>query len=169
MLQRTGAEQVLECYKDFSKQYPSPQAYLDDPEARPFSSLGLHWREEYLRELALILSKTALQKTTRSLKHLPGIGDYVSAAIRSFHLNQRDILIDSNIVRLYGRFFCFDTNGETRRKQWLKDLADSITPKETHRDFNYGLLDFTRGICRPKPKCEACPLRKECVFQSEHS
>jgi len=165
MLQRTNAKQVLGVYSTFVKKYPLPADYIADREARIFDSLGLKWREKPFRLLAERLQKTALTETT-DLKDLPGVGDYISAAMRSLHLRQRDVIIDSNIVRLYGRFFGFKTDGETRRKKWLKSLADCLTPDEKVKEFNYALIDFTRKVCKPSPLCQRCPLNSRCHFRS---
>jgi len=164
MLQRTNAEQVLPAFIDFAAKYSSPREYLVDPDARVFSTLGLIWREKYLRELADRLLDMTIPEDKEQLTKLPGVGNYVASAFRSLHIGIRDILIDSNIVRLYGRYFGFKTDGETRRKKWFIDLAEKLTPADSFRAFNYGLLDFTRAICRPKPQCESCPLSSRCAY-----
>ncbi|MBK6663249.1 MAG: hypothetical protein IPG47_11100 [Thermoflexaceae bacterium] len=54
---------------------------------------------------------------------------------------------------------------ETRRKRWLRELADSLTPRTGFREYNYAVLDFTMLVCRPGvPACGECPLRTECQF-----
>ncbi len=95
---------------------------------------------------------------------VPGIGDYVASALLSLHMNSRAMLIDSNIVRLYGRFSGFEFDNETRRKKWLKNLADQTTPKRGVKSFNYAVLDYSRLVCAPKPNCMNCILIKQCCF-----
>ena len=52
---------------------------------------------------------------------------------------------------------------ETRRKDWLKHLAQKLTPISNVRAYNYGLLDVSRRICTLNdPKCSECPLLKFC-------
>jgi A/G-specific adenine glycosylase len=55
-------------------------------------------------------------------------GSYIASAYRSLHLRERDFIIDSNVIRLYGRFFGFSTDSETRRKRSFLELADRATP-----------------------------------------
>ena len=94
------------------------------------------------------------------------VGTYVASAYRSLHLRVRDTLIDSNIVRFYGRFFGFSYSDLTRKQKDIYKLSERITPKFIFRRFNYGLLDFTRKVCKPKePDCKNCPLKKKCSFQ----
>ncbi len=164
MLQRTKAEQVLPVYISFSEKYETPQDYLKDEKASIFKSLGLSWREKEFKKLARILSGREIPSDKKSLLDLPGVGEYIASAYRSLHLGIRDVIIDSNIVRLYGRFFGFETDGETRRKKWFIELADKLTPIENLKEYNYGLIDFTRKICKPKPLCNICNLREECYY-----
>ena len=167
MLQRTRAEQVLPVYVAFVKKYPTPDSLLRKRHPNLFSDLGLVWRHRMFLRLANALIDHGLPSDERGLKRLPCVGAYISGAMLSLHLGKRSPIIDSNIVRIYGRFFGFPVDGETRRKQHLKDLADLITPQRTFRDFNYALIDFTREICRPKPLCNACPLSSKCSYHHE--
>jgi len=162
MLQRTRAEQVLPVYLSFSKKYKTPIDYLNDEKSDIFKSLGLTWREKEFKKLAKILSENEISKDKNTLLELPGIGDYIASAYRSLHLGIRDIIIDSNVVRLYGRFFGIKTDGETRRKKWIIELADKLTPINNFKEYNYGIIDFTRKICKPIPLCQVCSLNKKC-------
>lgn len=164
MLQRTRAEQVVAIYNDFTREYASPSDYASDNTTLSFNSLGLKWRAETLRQLAEILSRIDIPSDSESLLKLPSIGNYIASAFRSLHLGIRDFIIDSNVVRLYGRYFGFQTNGETRRKKWFIDLADKLTPKKRFKEYNYGLIDFTRDICRIKPLCSLCLLNRKCFY-----
>ena len=169
MLQRTNALQVVPVYLDFTKRYKTPSDYMLDENIEVFESLGLHWREKLLRELAQTLATQKIPANRQELLKLPAIGDYIASAYLSMHLNKFDRIIDSNVVRLYGRYFGFTTDGETRRKRWLIELAEKLTPPRIFRDYNYALLDFTREICKPKPLCEACPLNKHCAYYQASS
>ena len=164
MLQRTDADQVIESYTKFVNRYPSPEDFIKDPDSNVFAHLGLHWRQQYLYALAQELNKNPPLREQGDFTDLPGVGPYISAAIRSLHLGQYDSIIDSNVVRLYGRFFGFKTHAETRRARWFIDLARHVTPEspEICKTYNYALIDFTRSICKPSPSCHHCPLLEHC-------
>jgi len=164
MLQRTRAEQVLPVYTDFVSKYPSPSHYLNDIQAAAFSSLGLKWREQRLKDLAISIVKDGIPDTKEGLLKLPGIGDYIASAYISFHGNKREPIIDSNVIRLYGRFFGFQTHAETRRQKWFNKLVELVIPTRNFRIYNYGVIDFTKAICRPKPLCAVCLLRRRCHY-----
>lgn len=164
MLQRTRAEQVERVYTYFIQRYNSPLDYVADSSTSTFTSLGLRWREKTFRQLAESLSKTGIPSDSETLLNLPSVGSYIASAFRSLHLGLRDYIIDSNVVRLYGRYFGFQTDGETRRKKWFIYLADRLTPKKRFKEYNYGLIDFTRDICRLKPLCSVCMLNRKCYY-----
>lgn len=167
MLQRTRAEQVVPVFKNFCKDCKTPFQYAKKKKYSVFKTLGLPQREGLLRKLAIQLSRGKIPKKKEELLKLSGVGEYISAAYRSLHLGIRDVIIDSNVVRVYGRFFGFKTDGETRRKKWFVELAERMTPQRVFTDYNYGLIDFTREICKPKPLCEQCIIRKKCKYSNK--
>jgi A/G-specific adenine glycosylase len=167
MLQRTNAEQVLPVYKEFTAKYKNPEDLLKYSGEGLFRKLGLHWREKHIIELTKCIAGKEIPESKESLLKLPGIGNYIASAYRSLHLGIRDVIIDSNIVRVVGRYFGFETDGETRRKKWFKELADRLTPEKNFKEYNYSLLDFSKIICRPKPRCELCVLNGKCKSYNE--
>ncbi|MBQ2644295.1 hypothetical protein IJG14_01815 [bacterium] len=125
-------------------------------------------RNKDFKALAKILSEKSVPESKEELIKLPGVGEYVASAYLSLHQNKRAVIIDSNVVRLYGRFFGFETDGETRRKKWFIDLANKLTPKRNFYLYNYSLLDFPRNICTQKPNCTKCILKLKCIYPIEN-
>jgi len=171
LLQRTRAEQVVPVYLNFISVFPNPaslaQTSIPDIE-QVIAPLGLRWRAKFLNELGKeLVADGSVPADLASLQKLPGVGPYAASAYLSFHGGRRVPIVDSNIVRFYGRFFGFRTGPETRRNRQLLDLADSITPKRAFKRFNYAIIDFTRAICRPKPLHDICPVAKRCAFYHE--
>ena len=170
LLQRTKAEQVIPIYRMFIRVYPSPKKLLAGSLARIkaiITPLGLQWRARKIKDLARALVNRYGGKVPLCLDELmslPGVGPYAASAYLSLHHNKRALLIDSNIVRLYGRFFGFNTHAETRRERALMNLIDLITPHNNCRQFNYAVLDLGRNICRPKPLCPVCPVSLRCYY-----
>jgi len=166
MLQRTRAEQVEPVYVKFTDRYKNPQDYLVDLGMNVFTNLGLPERERQFLLLNKIINENGIPDKKDDLLKLPGIGDYIASAFLSLHLGIRAFLIDSNVVRLYGRFFGFATDSETRRKKWFREFADKMTPSRNHRTYNYALIDFSRQICKSRPECQICPIRKRCSYRN---
>ena len=167
MLQRTKAEQVERVYTEFVRRYRTPEDVLEDTEDHLLSllrPLGLHWRSVTILKLVAELHAGGIPNNLDDLLELPGVGPYAAAAFLSFHKGRRAVIVDSNVVRLYGRYFGFVTDPETRRFKQFLDLADRITPRRDFRKFNYALLDHTRMLCKHKPLCRSCPLNGNCCF-----
>jgi len=158
MLRRTAATQVVPVFQWFAAKYETAEAFADDNEAAVFGQLGLRQREREFRKLAETLRGKRIPREPAKLLELPGVGPYVAAAYRCFHLHIRDVIVDTNVVRLYGRYWGFETDGGTRRKRWFIELAERVTPRRRFWWFNYALLDFTREICNQRPKCDECPF-----------
>lgn len=170
LLQRTKAEQVIPIYRKFISTYPSPAALVASPLSKIkgiIASLGLQWRARKLKELAdalIIRHEGKIPIRPEDVMALPGVGPYAASAYLSLHNNKRALLVDSNIVRLYGRFFGFRVHAETRRNSALINLIDLLTPQHGCRRFNYAVLDLGRNICRPRPVCPVCPVLLKCHY-----
>lgn len=174
MLQRTRAEQVQPIYEIFVRKYSSVQdAARENPNQlrQLLSSLGLRWRIEKILELVAKLNSRGgkIPSSRKELTKLPGVGAYAANALLSAQDGVKAPIIDRNAVRLWGRMLGFNTDSETHRKRWFINLANQLTPRESFKEFNYAVLDFTRTICKPKPLCNKCPLTSYCrYFQEVH-
>ena len=129
--------------------------------------LGLRWRAPLIKKLARELDERGGSPPTSlaELITLPGVGPYAAAAYVGFHTNSRAVIIDANVVRFLCRLIDYRYDGETRRKPWLLDFADKMTPRQNVKRFNYSLLDFTMQICTTRPKCEHCPVGPRlCIY-----
>lgn len=167
LLQRTRAEQVRSVYLMFRKRFPTPESLAKAKTREIYTTirpLGLAWRARFLKRLGKMISERGVSKTFAELTQLPGIGPYAAAAFLSLHASIRALIIDANVVRLYGRCFGFETGPETRRKKWLWQLAERLTPKRAYRAHNYALLDLCANVCNRSPKCLLCALRICCRY-----
>jgi A/G-specific adenine glycosylase len=163
LLQRTRAASVVKVYEKFVSRYSEPsalaQASLAEIEELIYP-LGLRWRAPLIKKLGEELHSlggippTSLNK----LMELSGVGPYAAAAYLGFHGGKRAVIIDTNVVRWLCRLVDYPYDGETRRKKWLIDLADNVTPARRWKEFNYALLDFTMQICAKVPRCPVCPI-----------
>jgi A/G-specific adenine glycosylase len=130
-------------------------------------SLGLRWRAENIvavAEALIELFDGEVPDDDLELQLLPGVGDYVSHAVRCFGFGRRAVLLDTNTMRIIGRL-----NGRADNRRWqlrldLHRLAGGPGPDA---EFNYALLDLGALVCRASsPRCGECPLRERCVVGS---
>jgi A/G-specific adenine glycosylase len=171
MLQRTKADQVLPVYEAFTRKYSSPKdVCLDSPEkvTEILKPLGLSWRARKILDLSVQASNREISDSYKELIDLSCVGQYAASAFLSLHSNQRFPLIDANTVRVWGRVFGFQTNAETRRKKWFKELVETLTPQKSFKEFNYSILDFSSLICKPKPLCYKCPINRQCRYYNNY-
>jgi len=103
------------------------------------------------------------------LKALPGVGDYVSKAVRCYAFGRREAPIDSNVVRVIARVRGQQLNTETgRRDKDLASFALSLIPRGLDgRRVNLALLDLGALVCKPVPRCNECPLASYCNYYNE--
>jgi A/G-specific adenine glycosylase len=172
LLQRTRAESVVPVYKEIVDKYPEPEDMVNakrDVLKDILFTLGLPERVDRIIELASELAdKGEVPGDYAGLVDLPGVGDYIASAWLSFSGTARSVIVDSNVARWLSRMTGRKYNGETRRKKWVRELADRITPARVHRRYNYAMLDFTREICKPiSPLCDECTFAKDlCSYGS---
>jgi len=170
LLQRTRAEQVVPVYLKFKKTFPDART-LSSTDIQIIGDvikpLGLKWRASILKEAGKHLEKKydgIPPDNYKELIQIPGVGPYVASAFLSLHRGIRYSIIDSNIIRLYTRLFGFNYNPDLRRKKDFQEFCETITPENKFRLFNYGLIDFTRSICKSKPRCKTCMFSGICQY-----
>jgi A/G-specific adenine glycosylase len=169
LLQRTRAKNVVPVYLAFAAEFKHPtdlgKASLNQIEDLIYP-LGLKWRAPLIKKLGLELAARdgVVPDNPEELLSLPAVGPYAASAWLSFHGNRRAVIIDTNVVRLICRLVDVPMDGETRRKKWLIQTANLLTPHRAWKEYNYAVLDFTMQICIKIPKCPICPLLKYCAF-----
>jgi A/G-specific adenine glycosylase len=162
MLQQTQVDRVIPKYKTFLEKFPTMQdlAKTEISEVLViWSGLGYNRRALYLHNAAKeIIEKFNGQFPTeiKELTSIKGIGNYTSSAVLSFAFNQNITVVDVNIEVLMKRIF-FGS------KLTPKQLATKVLPKGKSRDWHNALMDIGALFCTARfPKCEICPLSKEC-------
>ena len=171
LLKRTTASAAARVYDDFLHRFPSLQVIASAPYeelVKALSSVGLQrQRAHSMKHLAgWLLSQHdgSIPSDLEGLLEVPGLGDYSATAILSFGYGVPAAVLDANVERILLRVF---GNTLPPRPSWtvLRELAQILLPKEGHREYNYGLLDLGRLICRySDPKCGECPLASVCDF-----
>ena len=171
LLKRTTATAAARVYVEFFFRFPALQDIASATEeelVEVLSKLGLqHQRARSMKELAAwILSRHAgcIPCNLEELLKVPGLGDYSARAILTFGYGIPSAVLDTNVERILVRVF-----GDVLppRPSWtlLHEIAQDLLPCDGHREYNFGLLDLGRLVCRNvQPKCEDCPLASVCAF-----
>lgn len=174
MLRRTRADQVKYVYNNFFDKFPDIDSILESGENEineVLYPLGMKKRFPVIQSLAQELKEKyncSVPETREELIKLPGIGDYSAGALLSIMYRRREWMVDSNIVRLFKRYFGLETSKEGRRSKHIIELAKIFVSKGDPRNNNLALLDFAAVVCKPRiPRCDNCILSKTCVYNRE--
>lgn len=171
MLQRTKADQVRAVYLNFFSHFKTPTdvACVNIRKLnRVLYPLGLRWRIKKFKEVSKSLVNNFAGNVPafrEEISKLPGVGDYVAGIVLSVAFNKKEWIVDSNVVRVFKRYFGIKTSKEGRRDKHVIDIARTYADCRFPRNANLALLDFAALICTPrKPVHERCPLTGSCHY-----
>ena len=167
MLQQTQAERVVVPYNRFLATFPTVGACAEAAPAevvRLWSGLGYNRRALNLHRSARAVMGShggQLPEDDRSLRALPGIGPYTARAVRSFAFGEDIGAVDTNGVRVLSR--CVEGGALTMRR--AQAMGDRLVPPGASWAFNQAMFDLGATICRARPACERCPMRRSCRWR----
>lgn len=166
LLQRTRGDLVDPVFRDFIRRWPSPDklgSARQETIARVIRPLGLAKRAPIIRRLGRELTQREKVPTDpEELRHLPGVGPYAAHAVPIFALNRQLPLVDWVIARVVRRYFGLSNDARPNHDHDLWRRARILIRGQPARVLWLGLLDFAAEICKPKPRCDVCPLNTSC-------
>jgi A/G-specific adenine glycosylase len=168
MLQQTTVTAVAEYYREFTTRWPTVEALaaasLDDVRGA-WAGLGYYARARNLHRTARIVTETfggQFPQDAASLGKLPGIGPYTAGAVAAIAFDAREAAVDANAERVIARLFGVE-EPMPRNKTLLREIAQSLVPKNRAGDFAQALMDLGASICASgRPRCPDCPLKLSC-------
>ena len=166
MLQQTQVMRVVPKYLAFMEQFPTLTALAGATVAdviRAWSGLGYNRRAVNLHRLARVVDEHGgrLPSTARTLRPLPGIGEYTARAVASIAFGEPVAAVDTNVRRVLTRVY--DGPESSRSPAAVQSLADFALAVDRPGDWNQALMELGARACLPAPDCSACPLRGPCV------
>lgn len=177
MLQQTQVATVVGYFRRFIKAFPDVAALAraDRQEIlKIWEGLGYYSRARHLHEAAnqIINSDTkTIPSTPEAFKSLPGVGDYINAAVQSIAFGHPLAVVDGNVKRVLARLFLI--NDPVNRPQSRKAFAAKAEMLLDHKDpgtFNQAMMELGALICRPgDPRCAECPVSRVCRAFREQS
>jgi A/G-specific adenine glycosylase len=163
MLQQTQVSTVIPYYERFITAFPSITALDRAPLARVlalWSGLGYYRRAENLKKAARIVAEHhggRLPADLKSLRTLPGIGEYTAGAILSIAFGKPYPAVDGNARRVLGRLLPHSDENS------LRAAALKLIGKSDPGQFNQSLMELGSLLCTPqKPRCAECPIASLC-------
>lgn len=145
MLQQTQVSRVLRYYPVFLERFPDiatlAAAGLPDVLAA-WQGLGYNRRAKALLTCARIILTEydgAIPGDEALLRKLPGIGNATAGAILAFAFNRPAVFIETNIRRVFIRFFFAGRTGV--KDSEIMPLIETTVDPEKPRDWYYALMD----------------------------
>ena len=169
MLQQTQVATVIPYYNEWLERFPNLDALAHASEndvLRAWQGLGYYTRARNLHTAAKKIASEnngKFPQQASELESLPGIGRYTANAIATFAFEQSVPIVEANIARLLARIVNSQQpidSSDGREVIW--QIASLLVPARGARAFNSALMDLGALVCRPRPKCQICPVRKFC-------
>lgn len=172
MLQQTQVATVLPYFGRFKNQFPKiemlAQAPLDEV-LKLWSGLGYYSRARNLHKGAQAIASQLktngnFPKNREEWLAIPGVGEYTAGAVTSISMNQREAIVDGNVVRVLSRIYAIPKLDSKKTEIWKRAHLLVNIPSAEPRILNQALMELGALICKPKnPNCEKCPVQKECA------
>jgi len=176
MLQQTTVQAVIPYFEKFITRWPTvldlAKASQDDV-MREWAGLGYYSRARNLHKCAVTVANDyggEFPSDIKTLKSLPGIGDYTSAAIASIAFDVPATVIDGNVERVISRLYRIRAPLPDS-KPVIRDYANPLFVGDNldrPSCFAQSVMDLGATICTPKsPKCYLCPINEYCEAHHE--
>jgi A/G-specific adenine glycosylase len=176
LLQQTDAPRVVPVYLKLLGTYPTLTS-LAEAETSELSEilkpLGFHFRAERLQNAARLMIEDPVCKGNipdkeEVLLQILGVGKYIARSVCANAFGQPTAILDTNVIRILQRFFGLQSRrARPRNDPHLWSAAQEAAPKMNVGSWNLTLLDFGAAVCTfHNPKCEGCPLNKQCNYFS---
>jgi len=169
LLRKTQACQVERVYVELVSRYGTPQK-LSEADTEDLEdllcSLGLTSRIPMLKEAGETIYGefgNRVPDSRKTLKKIKGVGDYTAGVYLAQAHGRQEWFVDGNIARIFIRFLALRVAPHKRSNPRLVECAKTYMKSTKPRKATMAILDFGALVCSPKkPRCSACPVKKEC-------
>jgi endonuclease-3 len=83
-----------------------------------------------------------------------------------FSFDRPEIPVDTHVHRVGGRLGLFRARASSEEAH---DEMLAITPPGDAYELHINLIHHGRAICRPRPRCGGCGLRRMCPYYRQSS
>lgn len=173
MLQQTPVVRVLPVFAAWLRRWPTPAALAAEPvgeAVRAWGRLGYPRRAQRLHAAATAIVERhdgRVPSAREDLLALPGVGDYTAGAIASFAFADRQVVLDTNVRRVFGRVVSgrqFPADAVTAAE---RDLARELMPEHDAHRWAAATMELGAMVCTARsPRCDACPVRDVCRWRA---
>jgi A/G-specific adenine glycosylase len=183
LAQQTQAARAAAAWPRFLERFPDVGALAAAPTAevlRAWQGLGYNRRALALRRTAqAVVERGGWPETVEELAALPGVGPYTARAVACFALGLPVAPVDTNVARVLARSLAGTDPAEltVAARQRLADQAmppagrgpdvpGAADPSGLAWAWSSALMDVGALHCRPRPRCQGCPLEPTCRWRA---
>ena len=95
------------------------------------------------------------------LTSLPGVGRKTAACVLLFSFGRPEIPVDTHVHRVGGRLGLIRDRASF--DQAHDEMLRVVDPEDAY-ELHINLIRHGRGVCRPRPRCDECALRRMCPY-----
>jgi A/G-specific adenine glycosylase len=183
LAQQTQAARAAAAWPRFLERFPDVGVLAAAPAAevlRAWQGLGYNRRALALRRTAqAVVERGGWPETVEELAALPGVGPYTARAVACFALGLPVAPVDTNVARVLARSLAGTDPAEltAAARQRLADQAmppaargpavpGAADPSGLAWAWSSALMDLGALHCRPRPRCQGCPLEPTCRWRA---
>ncbi len=174
MLQQTQVKTVIPYYTSFLNRFPDintmASASLDEV-IKAWEGLGYYARVRNLHKASRLLSETGstVPSDPQRFRELPGVGEYVCAAVQSIAFGHPLAAVDGNVKRVIARLFGIrESIDRAPTVRIIRSYTENILDHHDPGTFTQALMELGAVVCRPRhPECSLCPLEAICVAKRD--
>ena len=124
-------------------------------------------KAQWLLEIATTIKKDEdIPLNMKDLTALKGIGrKSANVILRETHKPAEGIIADLHVIRVAPRIGIIKESKDGNKVE--KDLMQ-VLPKKIWSEIGMAISFHGRETCRPKPKCEECPLTDICLYYATY-
>jgi A/G-specific adenine glycosylase len=169
LAQQTQAARAAAAWPVFLERFPDVHALAAAAPAevlRAWQGLGYNRRALALRATAMAVEERGgWPGTVEELAALPGVGPYTARAVACFALGLPVAPVDTNVARVLARSLA-GTDPAELTPAARQRLADQAMPAGRAWSWSSALMDVGALHCRPRPRCDGCPLELSCRWRA---
>lgn len=170
MLQQTQVKTVIPYFNRFVVRYPDIHALSRAPLQdilKAWENLGYYTRARNLHKAASRVVQEfggALPAEYKSIRSLPGVGDYIAAAVTSIAFGEPRAVVDGNVKRVLSRIVAIDIPvNQSASMKIFGEHADELLDRGDPGKFNQAMMELGATVCLPRrPLCKECPVQGYC-------
>lgn len=125
-------------------------------------------KANWLIEIAQIIEKNEnIPLTMNALTALKGIGrKSANVIMRESNQPAEGIIADLHVIRVAPRIGLIS---ETKDGNKVEKQLMQVLPKSIWGEIGMAISFLGREICRPKPKCDLCPINNFCAYYANEN